>query len=341
MSLAKGELRSLGGDSDEGGGDSDIQTPSPSSSGRRRRNRGSTSASKLVEPKVDEDAIASSSTSSSSSSSSKVAGDVTSQSPTPTPVSTPFTSSVNLKQVELDEVAAAQEIVESAANKAAEETASTAQTPSSSKGEQDADAAEAARKERRRLHDERLRQIEEEVSINTASSDRAIIKEGMRGRRRRGTGVTPTKIVQAKRAPRDFVALFRVMGIIVVALWMPFSSISLGIFVTQFVAGLLNSWFKSRTRLGEDSNKGGWLQYIMYFFDKGLMSIVTDYVVTTSSEMALYLLVRSLRAGVPPFDPTFYFTPEDDKVGDDAAYHTESIPLAATTDDIPAFGEEL
>ena len=179
MSLAKGELRSLGGDGDEDGRDSDIQTPSPSSGGRRRRNRGSTSASKLVEPKVDEDATAS------SSSSSKVAEEATSQSPTPTPVPTPFNSSTNLKQVEHDEVAAAQEIVETAANRAAEESVSTTQTPSSSKGKEDVDAAEAARKERRRLHDERLRQIEEEVSINTASSDRAIIKEGMRGRRRR------------------------------------------------------------------------------------------------------------------------------------------------------------
>jgi len=83
----------------------------------------------------------------------------------------------------------------------------------------------------------------------------------------------------------------------------------------QFVSGFALKWWNNRNRLVPVESKG-WLAWVMWFFDKGVTNIVLEYVLTTASEASVYILVRSLRAGIPDLNTAYVH----DVVDDSAVY---------------------
>jgi hypothetical protein len=100
----------------------------------------------------------------------------------------------------------------------------------------------------------------------------------------------------------------------------------------QFVAGFALNWWNSRNRIVPVESKG-WLAWVMWFFDKGVTSIVLDYLLTTVSEASVYILVRSLRAGIPDLNTHYVH----DVVDDSAIYTSMADDGSRVTDESDEF----
>jgi hypothetical protein len=79
----------------------------------------------------------------------------------------------------------------------------------------------------------------------------------------------------------------------------------------QFVAGFALKWWNNRNRVVPVESQG-WLAWVMWFFDKGVTNIALEYLITTASEASVYILVRSLRAGIPDLNTHYVHDVVDD-----------------------------
>jgi hypothetical protein len=192
MSMVKGEVKSLTDDmagldlsgSDTGDGsvaNSAATTPTSVSGGRRRRNRGSV---RVSTPSVETAAAA-------AGLELNTQGDGLEEAEmTASPVSVPSSSAA--RETIGESCTPLSSAATSAATSAANTPTSTnPNTPSKKSGggvenedPEAAEAAAAAKAERRRVREEKLRQIEEDVSLNTAASDAEIVRNGLMGSKR-------------------------------------------------------------------------------------------------------------------------------------------------------------